>query len=151
MEMRETLLRLLPLLALFVTWVIFTHSVFVLQDCLIAIASLILLVVIPLLSFVIALRPLEEISKVAGILVYSAVFLVGLVMAVVILHIVVTGDQPEGSRFLLACILGKSPQENGILTLSTLAIAIISLVFFTIAALYGAFSLVKLISSKKLT
>jgi len=93
------------------------------------------------------LQSLVEKSKVAGILVYSAIFTFGLVMIVAILHGVITGHQFEIPRFLLACILRKSPQDNGTLALFTLVNALIAIVFFVIMMLYGAFSLVKLILS----
>ena len=151
MEVRGKLLRLLLLLALAASWVIFNHSVLVLQNCVMAIASFILLVTIPILSFGIAQRQFKERSKVAGILESSLTLIVGLVMVVVILYVVITNRQPEIPRFLLACIFGKSPQDNGILALSTLAITLIAIVFFAIMTLYGALSLKKLIFSKKLT
>jgi len=153
MEMREKLLRLLSLLTFAASLVIFIHSVRVLQDCVTTVTSFILIVV-SLFALSLtgnSLRSLEERSKVASILVYSAVFMIGLIMAIAILHEVITNRQPEIPRFLLACIFGKSPQDNGILALSTLAITLIAIVFFAIMTLYGALSLKKLIFSKKLT
>jgi len=152
MKMRETLLYLLLLFVLFISFIIFDHSALVLQDCAMTVTSFILIVVsLFALSLTRSpLRSLEERSKVASILVYSAVFMIGLIMAIAILHGVITNRQPEIPRFLLACIFGKSPQDNGVLALSTLAITLIAIVFFAIMTLYGALSLKKLIFSKKL-
>jgi len=150
MNIWEMLLHLLLLLALFASWAIFSHSVLVLRNCTITIASFILIVVslVALSLTESPLRLLEERSKVAGILIYSIVFIFGLVMVVAILHGVITNYQPEIPRFLLACILRKSPQDNGTLTLFVFVNALIAMVFFAIMALYGAFSLVKLILSR---
>jgi len=150
MNIWETLLHLLLLLALFASWVIFSHSALVLRNCMMTIASFIPIVVsLAALSLTESpLRLLEERSEVAGILIYSAIFIFGLVMVVAILHGVITNYQPEISRFLLACILRRSPQDNGILTLFILVNTLIAIVFFAIMTLYGAFSLIKLIFSR---
>jgi len=161
MEMRGKLPYLLLFLALTASLIvsdhIFDYSVRVLQNCVMAVASL-TLVIVALSLIVITLRQLEERSKVVSILGSSLTLIVGFIMTVAILYVVITNYQvvitnyqSETLRFLLACILGKSPQDNGILALSTLAITLIAIVFFAIMTLYGALSLKKLLFSKKLT